>query len=211
MLKNRLSETLMILLGSFILATSLYHFYFQNNLAEGGFIGIALLIKHLFNISPSISTLALDLPVIFVGSYFLGKKLIFNTFIGATSFSLFYSLIEKTSPITLNFGDHLWIPAICGGVTVGIGLGLILRFGGATGGDDIITLVLSKKSNFSIGKVYFIFDAIILLFSLCYLSWNEVGYTILSVAICAKITELVYGRNIKPKKVAVPQQKRLHA
>ncbi|PGS54592.1 YitT family protein [Bacillus sp. AFS041924] len=212
MSNNRLGETLIILVGSFILATTLYHFHFQNNLAEGGFIGIALLVKNALNISPSITTLLLDIPIILIAGVYLGKKLVINTTIGAISFSAFYSIIEKTSNFTFNFGDHLWIPAILGGIFAGLGLGLILRSGGATGGDDLITIIMSKKSKISIGKVYFIFDAVILLCSLSYLSWNEVGYTILSVAICAKVTELVYESKFQNKSVSIKtNEKRLHA
>ncbi|PEJ56345.1 MULTISPECIES: YitT family protein [unclassified Bacillus (in: firmicutes)] len=202
----------MILFGSFILATTLYHFHYQNNLAEGGFIGIALLVKNSFNISPSITTLILDIPIILLAGLYLGKKLLINTTLGAISFSVFYSIIEKTSHFTFHFGNHLWIPAILGGIFAGLGLGLILRSGGATGGDDLITIIMSKKSKISIGKVYFIFDAVILLCSLSYLSWNEVGYTILSVAICAKVTELVYEGKVQNKSVAIKtNEKRLHA
>ncbi|WP_235822084.1 YitT family protein [Gottfriedia luciferensis] len=209
---NRLGETLMILIGSFILATTLYHFHFQNNLAEGGFIGIALLVKNALNISPSITTLVLDVPIIVIAGFFLGKKLLIKSSIGAISFSAFYAFIEKTSHITLHFGNHLWIPAILGGIFAGIGLGLILRSGGATGGDDILTIIMSRKSKISIGKVYFIFDAVILLCSLSYLSWNEVGYTILSVAICAKVTELIYQSKFKTESVSIKSNgKRLHA
>jgi len=212
MSNNRLGETLMILIGSFILAMSLFHFHFQNNLTEGGFIGIALLVKNSFNISPSITTLILDIPIILIAGFFLGKKLLINTFIGAISFSIFYAVIERTSTFTFTFEDHLWIPAILGGIFAGLGLGIILKFGGATGGDDLLTILMSKKSKISIGKVYFIFDALILLLSLSYLSWNEVGYTILSVAICAKVTELVYESNFQTKSVSIKSNsKRLHA
>lgn len=212
MMNNRLGETLMILVGSFILASTLFHFHFQNNLAEGGFLGIALYVKNAVNISPSITTLVLDLPIILIAGYFLGKKIIANTLIGAISFSIFYAFIEKTSTITLRFEEHLWIPAIVGGLFAGLGLGIILKFGGATGGDDLLTIIMSKKSRISIGKVYFIFDAFILLLSLNYLSWNEVGYTILSVAVCAKVTEIVYESNLYNKSMPINSNgKRLHA
>jgi uncharacterized membrane-anchored protein YitT (DUF2179 family) len=202
----------MILLGSFILATSLYHFHFQNNLAEGGFIGIALLIKNSFNISPSITTLVLDIPIIVIAGYFLGRRVVINAFIGSISFSMFYAFIERTSTTTLNFENHLWIPAILGGLFAGLGLGIILKFGGATGGDDLLTILLSNKSNISIGKIYLLFDGIILLLSLNYLTWNEVGYTILSLIVCAKVTSIVYGTKFNSKSVSIKtNDKRLHA
>ncbi|MFD3447467.1 YitT family protein [Microbacteriaceae bacterium 4G12] len=188
----RWQEVGMILFGSFILATGLYHIHAQNNLAEGGFLGIALIVQRFFHISPSITTLLLDIPLIWVGSKLLGKRLAIKTIIGATSFSIFYALMEHYSPFVINLSQHLFLAAVIGGIFVGFGLGLILRYGGATGGDDILSILLSKVSHVSIGKVYFIFDAFVLVLSLVYLTWNQVAYTVLSVAICAYMTDVVF-------------------
>ncbi|MFX3623056.1 MAG: YitT family protein [Ectobacillus sp.] len=194
----------MILFGSFVLAAAFYHIHVQNNLAEGGFIGIALLVKQFFHVSPAITTLLLDIPLILLGSKLLGKRLAIKTIIGATSFSFFYMVMERYSPFVLNLSQHLFIAAILGGIFVGFGLGLILRYGGATGGDDILSILLSKASRLSVGKVYFIFDALVLILSLIYLNWTEVIYTILSVAVCAYMTDMViYHKQENPNKVYV--------
>ena len=78
MTRIRWQEAGIIVLGSFILAAAFYHIHVQNNLAEGGFIGIALLVKQLFNISPSITTLLLDIPLIWLGSKLFGKRMAIN-------------------------------------------------------------------------------------------------------------------------------------
>ena len=191
MKRIRWQEFLMILFGSFVLAAAFYHIHVQNNLAEGGFIGIALLVQALFHISPSITTLLLDIPLILLGSKILGRQLAFKTIIGATSFSVFYSLMERYSPFQINLSQHLFFAALLGGVLVGFGLGLILRYGGATGGDDILSILISKVSHLSVGKVYFIFDVFVLILSLIYLSWDQVAYTGFSVLVCAYMTDWV--------------------
>nr|WP_028399398.1 YitT family protein [Ectobacillus panaciterrae] len=193
----RWREVSMIVFGSFVLAAAFYHIHVQNNLAEGGFIGIALLVKQFFNVSPSITTLLLDIPLILLGSRLLGKRLAIKTIIGAASFSFFYALMERYSPFKINLSGHLFIAAVIGGVLVGFGLGLILRYGGATGGDDILSLIVSKISRLSVGKVYFLFDGIVLAVSLIYLNWNQIAYTVLSVAVCAYITDLVMAYHKK--------------
>lgn len=187
----RWREVFMIVLGSFLLATSIYHIHVQNNLAEGGFIGIALLIKNFFHISPSITTLFLDIPLIILGTIFIGKRLAIKAIIGAMSFSASYSLMEHYSPFVINLSQHLFIAAVIGGVLVGFALGLILRNGGATGGDDILSLLLSKCSRLSIGKIYIIFDTFVLALSTLYMNWVSIAYTILSVAICGFMTDFV--------------------
>ena len=54
--------------------------------------------------------------------------------------------MENYSPFTVDLSNNLFIAAVVGGALAGIGLGFILRFGGATGGDDILTIVLSKNT-----------------------------------------------------------------
>ena len=60
--------------------------------------------------------------------------------------------MENYSPFTVDLSNNLFIAAVVGGALAGIGLGFILRFGGATGGDDILTIVLSKKHVLQLGK-----------------------------------------------------------
>lgn len=197
----------MILLGSFILASTLYFIHFQNNLAEGGFIGIALILKNLFNISPSITTLALDIPIILLSWRFIGNKLVMNTLIGATSFSVFYNLLETHTTFVLDLSSHMLVAAVIGGIFVGLGLGLILRYGGATGGDDILSILLSKHTKLTIGQVFLVFDGIVLAISLTYLSWSQVAFTILSLVVCSKVMDLVYYAK-KPETVSVELPKK---
>ena len=61
---DKLLKSFMVLIGSFILAAALYH-SLQNHLTEGGFVGIALFIQNFYDISPSISTVMMDIPVFY--------------------------------------------------------------------------------------------------------------------------------------------------
>ena len=187
-----IKEIFMVLIGSFILAAALYHIHFQNHLTEGGFVGIALFIQNFYDISPSISTVLMDIPIILLCASFLGRKMVGYSFLGSISFGVFYSFMENYSPFTVDLSNNLFIAAVVGGALAGIGLGFILRFGGATGGDDILTIVLSKKTRFTIGQIFFVFDAIVLALSLYYLNWTEIAFTILSIAVQAKTLDLIY-------------------
>lgn len=194
MWKQKLREYNLILLGSCLLAAGLYHINFQNNLAEGGFLGIALLFENMFSISPSITSLMLDIPIFLIGMNMFGKNFMIKSFVGAFAFSIFYSLFENFSTITIDLSNHMFLAALLGGTFTGLGLGLILRSGGTTGGDDVLTIVINNVTKLSVGKVYFIFDAIVLTFSLYYLNWNEFAYTLIAVAVSAKVTDLLVGK-----------------
>ncbi|CAM4211646.1 hypothetical protein BAMA_02215 [Bacillus manliponensis] len=202
-----IKEIFMVLLGSFILATTLYHIHFQNHLTEGGFVGIALFLQNFFDISPSISTVLMDIPVILLCATLLGRKMVIYSFIGSISFGIFYSVMENYSPFVIDLSNYLFVAAVLGGALAGIGLGFILRFGGATGGDDILTIVLSKKTRFTVGQMFFVFDAVVIALSLYYLTWTEIAFTILSIAVQAKVLDMIYYPAAEKKTVAIPLPK----
>ncbi|MDM5156805.1 YitT family protein [Bacillus sp. DX1.1] len=203
-----IKEIFMVLIGSFILSATLYHIHFQNHLTEGGFVGIALFIQNFFDISPSISTVLMDIPVILLCATFLGKKMVGYSFMGSISFGVFYSLMENYSPFTVDLSNNLFVAAVVGGALAGIGLGFILRFGGATGGDDILTIVLSNKTRFTVGQIFFVFDALVIALSLYYLTWTEIAFTILSIAVQAKALDLIYYPRAEKKTVSIPMSKK---
>ncbi|WP_375163084.1 YitT family protein [Paenibacillus sp. SC116] len=191
---EQLRKIAWMLLGSVLLAFSYYHINFQNNLAEGGFVGLALLGKYAFDWSPAVTVLVLDIPV-FIAAYFLkGRTFIMNTAIAAGAFSLTYYLCEQFSTLVLDFGPNLFWAAVVSGILTGFGAGLVLRFGGATGGDDIMALFVSRVTKLSVGTVFIIFDVVVLLVSLMYLPIMDVLYTILAVGIAGQvITWMVQG------------------
>lgn len=176
-----------ILIGTFIMAFSYYHINFQNNLAEGSFVGLALLGKYAFDISPAFTMLLLDIPILAIALFVKGRKFIFFTAIGATSLSLFYEIFEVFSPLVFDFQNNMLFAAILSGMLTGFGAGLVLRFGGATGGDDILSLFISDLTGISVGTVLFLFDVIVLGLSLIYLPLADVLYTILAVAVAGKM------------------------
>lgn len=192
-----------ILIGTFILAFSYYHINFQNNLAEGSFVGLALLGKYAFDWSPAITMLMLDIPIIVAAMFVKGRNFLLNTVIAAASLSIFYDMFERFSPLVMDFRHNMLIAAILSGVTTGFGAGIVLRFGGATGGDDILALFLSKWTGISIGTMFILFDVIVLLLSLVYLPIAETLYTILAVSIAGKMITWTVHYGVKGK-IALP-------
>lgn len=193
-----------ILIGSFILAFSYYHINFQNNLAEGSFVGLALLGKYVFDISPALTMLLLDIPILIIALFVKGRTFIFYTAIGATSLSVFYELCERISPLIFDFSDNMLLAAIISGMLTGFGAGIVLRFGGTTGGDDILSLFISRISGLSVGTIFIIFDVIVLLLSLIYLPVAEVLYTILAVAVAGKMITWTIGYRTEESEVLPP-------
>ncbi|MGG3282576.1 YitT family protein [Paenibacillus solani] len=191
-----------MLFGTFLMAFTYYHINFYNHLSEGGFVGLALLGKYAFDIPPALSMILMDIPVLLIALFIKGRKFILNTVVAASMFTLFYALIERYSTIVIDLGDHLLTAAIVSGILTGFGAGIVLRFGGATGGDDVISVLFSEWSGLKVGTVFFLMDAIVLLLSLFYMPLMETLYTILAVSIAGQVITITvtYGAEKTEKK-----------
>lgn len=190
--RRSVEQILLVLIGSIILSFGVYNFNFQNNITEGGVLGFLLLLKNLFNIRLSLANLIIDCALLLVGYKFFGKKFIKYSLIATISFSLSFSFFESIGPVIPKF-DNLILGSIIAGVFVGLGSGLVVRAGGAAGGDDALALVISKTTSLKIGKVYMISDFFILGLSLIYLSFSQIAISLIAVSVSGKVIDFVYS------------------
>ena len=194
--RSKLNQISIILLGSLILAFGVFNFNYQNNITEGGVLGMLLLLKNMFNIDPSISSLIIDLSLFAVGYKFFGREFLFKSLVATVSFAIFYAIFEKIGPI-IPVLDSKLVGTVLAGLFVGVGVGLIVRTEAAAGGDDVIALVISKNTKLTIGNVYMISDIIILSLSLTYLSAYDIFWSLLAVNISGRIIDVMYNYNPK--------------
>ncbi|WP_141433318.1 YitT family protein [Bacillus sp. 03113] len=180
-----------IMLGGAIFSFGLVHFNMQNNLAEGGFTGITLLLYFLFHFDPSITNLLLNIPLFFTGWKLLGKNAFIYTIIGTISVSVFLWIFQRYQ-IKMPLNDDMTLAALFAGVFIGLGLGIIFRFGGTTGGVDIIARLVYKYYGWSMGKTMFLFDAIVITLSLIfYLTYREAMYTLVAVFVGSRVIDFI--------------------
>ncbi|MBR0606063.1 YitT family protein [Bacillus safensis] len=191
MLKEiRLKNIVFILIGSAIFSFGLVHFNMQNNLAEGGFTGITLLLYFLFHIDPSISNIVLNIPIFFIGWKMLGRTMFTYTIVGTVSLSVFLAIFQRFQ-IHMPLQHDLALAALFAGVFIGTGLGIIFKFGGTTGGVDIIARLINKHYQVAMGRTMFIFDACVITISLTYLNYKEAMYTLVAVFVAAKVIDFM--------------------
>jgi uncharacterized membrane-anchored protein YitT (DUF2179 family) len=181
-----------ILLGSAIFSFGLVHFNMENKLAEGGFTGITLLLYFLFKWDPSYTNLLLNIPIFIIGWRFLGRTSFIYTLIGTVSLSVFLWLFQRFSFVEIPLKDDLALAALFAGVFIGVGLGIIFRYGGTTGGVDIIARIVQRYIGWSMGKTMFIFDACVITLSIIfYLPYREAMYTLVAVFVGAKVIDFI--------------------
>ena len=187
----KIKNIFFIILGTAIFAFGLVHFNMQNNLAEGGFTGITLIIYQLFNINPSYTNLILNIPLFIVGWRFLGRLSFLYTIIGTVGLSVWLWIFERYQ-FNLPLENDLMLVSVFAGGFIGIGLGIIFRYEGTTGGVDIIARLVQKYVGWNMGKTMFLFDAFVILLSLItYLSYREGLYTLIAVLIGAKLIDFM--------------------
>ncbi|WP_369900351.1 YitT family protein [Bacillus manliponensis] len=193
-LKLKIRNILFILIGSAIFSFGIVNINMENHLAEGGFTGITLLLYFKFSLDPSYTNLLLNIPLFFIGWKLLGRTTFLYTLIGTFSVSFFLWIFQRYEVLNLhiNLQNDMTLAALFAGLFIGVGLGIIFKYGGTTGGVDIIARLAQKYIGWSMGKTMFLFDALVIILSIVtYLSYREGMYTLVAVFIGAKIIDFM--------------------
>lgn len=163
-----------------------------NDLAPGGFTGLAIMINRLIPVSTGMLYLILNIPVILLGIRKFGWKFTVSTLYSILAVSLFTDLFHLMTPVTY---DPL-LGAVFGGALIGVGIGLVMRNGGTTGGADIVIKCLKIRiPHMKTGTLMLMLDAAIIGMSgIVFGNFNAVLYGILSsVATSAALDFVLYG------------------
>lgn len=190
--KETLKSILLIIIGASILSFGSYNFNYQNNVTEGGVLGLLLLMQQIFNISPSITSVIIDFSLFAIGTKFFGKRFLLYSVLSTIAFSTTYKIWESVGFLIPSFTNNMLIASILAGIGVGVGVGLVVRGGGASGGDDVIALLGNKLLKLKVNHVYLATDSIVLLMSLVYLDIKQVFFSIIAVTISGKIISIIY-------------------
>ncbi|MCM2531838.1 YitT family protein [Neobacillus pocheonensis] len=187
----KIKNILLILIGAAIMSFGLVNFNMQNKLAEGGFTGITLIFYFLFKWDPSYTNLILNIPLFFIGWKLLGRNSFFYTIVGTVGVSIFLWIFQRNT-IEMPLKSDLTLAALFAGVFTGIGLGIIFRSGGTTGGVDIIARLVQKYVGWNMGKTMFLFDACVITISLiAYLNYKQAMYTLVAVFVGARVIDFM--------------------
>jgi len=181
----------LLLCGAAVLSFGLYNVHSQSGITEGGVLGMTLLLNHWFDISPSVSGIMLDLTCYFIGWRLLGNSFLINVFFACCCFSLSYRVWEHLGYIIPDLSHHQLIAAVVGALFVGIGVGVVVREGGASGGDDALALVISHLTKCRISKAYLVTDLTVLCLSLSYIPFGKIVFSLITVTLSSFIIDKI--------------------
>ena len=130
----------------------------------------------------------LNIPLLFIGWYRFGRVFIFKTIIGVVGVSV---MSEFTVDLFhMGVQDKL-LAALYGGVFSGIGLGIIFRFGGTTGGADIIARLVNQTLGWSMGRTMFAIDVIVITSTAFIVGKDAAMYSLVALFVAARVIDVV--------------------
>ena len=190
-MKLKLSSCIAALLASAFLAFGLYHVHSFSGVTEGGVLGLTLLLEHWLHISPALSGFVLNALCYALGWRLLGREFIAYSAIASVGFSVAYNMCEQFPPLWPQLAELPLLAAIVGAVFVGVGAGVCVRAGGATGGDDALAMSAAHVTGWNIEWVYLLSDFVVLALSVSYIPLERIGYSILTVLLSGQIIGLI--------------------
>jgi uncharacterized membrane-anchored protein YitT (DUF2179 family) len=129
------------------------------------------------------------------------------TIYGSVALSAFLAIFEKneqlTSIISFEQGYDSMLIVLYAGVTLGAGLGIVFRYGGTTGGIDIIARILSRWRGYSMGQIILVADTIIIGISIFYISLDKILYTFVMVFIASKMIDFMQNGGYSAKAFSI--------
>lgn len=190
-IKNKTTRNLvsyvLLTLGAIISALALECFLIPNTILDGGITGISIILFKLFTIPVSLLVLVLNIPFVFVGYKNLGKHFLHRTIYSMIIFSFFLSYFENVTP----FVDDILLATVFGGALYGIGVGMVIHFGGCVDGTESVAIVISKKTSFSVGQIVLFFNLIIYTVAGSIFGVDRALYSLLTYFITSKVVDFV--------------------
>lgn len=177
-----------ILVGAFVFTFGLNNFIIQNGLAEGGFVGISILGLYLFKIPVGLTFLVLNIPLFSIGWKRFGREFLLKTIFGVVAVSVFAEV--TIGWFSMGVEDKL-LASLYGGVASGVGLGIIFRYGGTTGGADIIARLVNHYWGWSMGRTLFMIDVVVIAFVAFIIGKDVAMYSLVALFVAARVIDMV--------------------
>ncbi|GAB6157742.1 YitT family protein [Desulfotomaculum varum] len=174
-------------LGALITAVGLELFIIPNKLVDGGIIGISIMASYLTKLPLAIFIVGLNIPFLVLGYMHIGKTFALSTLFSVSALAYFTTVLHSFPAFT----KDILLGTVFGGIVLGIGVGLILRYGGSLDGTEITALIISPRFCFSVGEVVMFFNIFILGSAGFVYGWENAMYSLIAYFIAYKTIDLV--------------------
>ncbi|KGR87245.1 membrane protein [Lysinibacillus odysseyi 34hs-1 = NBRC 100172] len=205
MLKSKLAVNLrkmiMIIIGAAIAAYGLEAVLIPNNVIDGGVTGVSIMGAEVLELPLGLFLFILNIPFVYLGYKQIGKTFAIMSVVGIAALSLGTVLMHDISPI-LSEKDHLLVVA-SGGILLGVGIGIVLRNGGALDGSEVLAVLVSRKVPFSVGDIILLINVFIFAIAAFVYSLESALYSALTYYIAKTVIDIVQVGLEKSKSVQI--------
>ncbi len=178
---------LLLTLGAIVYAAGLETFFVPNNLIDGGVVGISMMISYLTDTPLSVFVVLLNIPFLYLGYKQIGKTFTISTLYSIVVLAFAIQYFHTTPNITYD----IFLATIFGGIVVGLGVGMIIRYGGSVDGTEIVAIISDRKTELSVGETVMIINLFILSSAGLVFGWERAMYSLIAYFIAYKVMDLV--------------------
>ena len=197
-----------LLTGSILTAAALNIFLIPNQIIDGGIIGISIMLSFLSGYPLGLYIFFLNLPFLFLGYMHIGKTFVMSTLFSVTSLALWVSILHPLPRVT----EDVFLASVFGGIILGIGVGLIIRYGGSLDGTEIVAIIIDKRTGFSVGEIVMFFNIFILSLAAIVFSLDNALYSLVTYFIAFKMIDItIEGLDESKEIIVISEQSRLIA
>ncbi len=195
--KRDLTDYGLIIIGALIQAFAMRLFLVPSELVSGGISGIAQLINHYIDIPIGLMVFLGNIPLFVLGWQYLGgPRFAIRTVLSILAFSLFTDLLVLFLPV-VGVTDDMVLNTLYGGLMLGVGLGIVYRGRGTSGGSDILGRILNHRLNISISQAYLITDSIAVIGAGFVFGWSKALYGLVMIYVSGLAAETALeGMNV---------------
>lgn len=188
------------LLGTFIVAVALEMFLLPNKIIDGGVIGISMMLSYMTKWNLGLLILVINIPFILMALKALGKRFVVNTFLATLMLACATNLVNHCAPLT----EDLLLATVFGGILLGLGVGLILRYNASLDGTEMLSIMISKKIKIiSVGSLLMGMNLFIYAGAGFLFGWDRALYSVLTYYVASKVIDTVLEGLDKAKSVRI--------
>ncbi|CAN7604931.1 YitT family protein [Paenibacillus sp. LjRoot153] len=177
---------LFLFIGAVLMSVGLEIFLVPNRIIDGGITGISIILSYLTQGPIGVFLFLLNIPFLFIGYKLIGKTFALSTLFAILVMSAGTALLHPVKELT---NDPL-LAAVFGGIILGIGVGMVIRFGGSLDGTEIVAILVSKKIPFSVGEIVMFFNLFILGSAGFVYTWDRAMYSLIAYFIAYKMIDV---------------------
>lgn len=182
-----------LLVGSLLLSLGVNGFLVPYHLLDGGVIGLGLIIHYFYGWPTGLSMIILSLPL-YILAWFFERRYFYYSIHGLIISSFCIDLLSF-----LNGKIQLGIlpSTVIGGILVGVGIGLMLRYETSTGGTDLLAQILTKFTSLNIGVIILLIDGLIVTSGIQVVGLEKFYYSLVTILFVGLMTSVTVIRRIE--------------